>query len=667
MRYLFGDYEADRTAYRVVRGGEPVPLTPKLLDLLFCLLDKPGELVTKEALLDAVWPGANVTDNAMAQAVSDLREALGDEASSPTYIKTISRRGYRFIAPVDRSTTPGSIGPGGGRSNGPSQPGPTTAPGPADLPDAFPIAAGDAAASEAGGADAARTIAVPDFVNLSGDADVQWLGAGIAESLSSDLASLDGFRVVDRWRVLEAVRQTSGSVTGAGAAVGARLVVAGSFQRRGPQIRITARLLDLGTGAAMADVKVDGQLEDIFSLQDAIGRAFSRELGHAPPAGERGGVRETSNLEAYRAYMEGWLKVESMDVTLNAPAMRDFERAIAIDPGYAIAYSGLANAEFIAYDNSRATPAPNFAALRSGIEHARYAVHLGRDLAEAHATLSFLLTCAHQFDEARRAAQQAVHLEPDSWRHQYRLGHALWGEARLRAFERALALYPQFAYARLEMAMVHIARGQLDTAIGIARQGAADQDRQVHDRFPGVGFHWLVGALRAARGDAAGAIPSFDRELELADPRRLYRSEYAATSLVSRGYAHLTLGQVEDAAEAFAAALTFIDRHPRALVGLAVARRRLGKADADRQFALADETIAQLRRPGREAEWLYATACAAAARGETTAAVAALDRLLDEVPMSYVGWTMPIEPALAGLHGDPAFRKALARLADRAR
>src|SRR5687767_1349895 len=252
MRYRFGDYEADRTAYRVVRGGQPVPLTPKLLDLLFCLLDKPGELVTKEALLDAVWPGANVTDNAMAQAVSGLPEALWDEASPPTYIRTISRRGYRFIAPVDRSTTPGSIGPGGGRSNGRSQPGPTIAPGPADLPGASPIAAGGAAASEAGGTDAASTIAVPDFVNLSGDAGVQWLGAGIAESLSSDLASLDAFRVVDRWRVLEAVRQTSGSVTGAGAAVGARLVVAGSFQRRGPQIRITARLLDLGTGAAMA-------------------------------------------------------------------------------------------------------------------------------------------------------------------------------------------------------------------------------------------------------------------------------------------------------------------------------------------------------------------------------------------------------------------------------
>ena len=94
-----------------------------------------------------------------------------------------------------------------------------------------------------------------------------------------------------------------------------------------------------------------------------------------------------------------------------------------------------------------------------------------RGLAEAHATLSFLLTSALQFDEARRAAQQAVSLEPDNWRHQYRLGHALWGEARLRAFERALALYPQFAYARFEMAMVHVARGQFDAALDIVQRG----------------------------------------------------------------------------------------------------------------------------------------------------------------------------------------------------
>ena len=91
---------ADRTAYRVLRDGRPVDLTPKLLDLLFYLVERPATLVTKDALLDGVWPGANVTDNALAQAMSELREALGIAPPSRPTSRTIARRGYRFIAPV---------------------------------------------------------------------------------------------------------------------------------------------------------------------------------------------------------------------------------------------------------------------------------------------------------------------------------------------------------------------------------------------------------------------------------------------------------------------------------------------------------------------------------------------------------------------------------------
>ena len=89
---------------------EVLELTPKLLDLLLHLVDHAGSLVTKEQLLDALWPGANVTDNALAQAVSELREALGDDAATPRFIKTVTRRGYRFIAPVEALTAPRGTG-----------------------------------------------------------------------------------------------------------------------------------------------------------------------------------------------------------------------------------------------------------------------------------------------------------------------------------------------------------------------------------------------------------------------------------------------------------------------------------------------------------------------------------------------------------------------------
>ena len=98
--YRFGPFFLDREDYRLMRGDAAVDLTPKQLDLLLHLASHAGALVTKEDLLDAVWPDANVTDNALAQAVSELRDALDDDPSSPRFIKTIARRGYRFIAPV---------------------------------------------------------------------------------------------------------------------------------------------------------------------------------------------------------------------------------------------------------------------------------------------------------------------------------------------------------------------------------------------------------------------------------------------------------------------------------------------------------------------------------------------------------------------------------------
>ena len=98
--YRFGPFLLDRTRYCAFRGDDAVELTPKLLDLLFYLASRAGTLVTKEELLDALWTDANVTDNALAQAVSELRQALGDDAGSPQFIKTIARRGTGSSRPL---------------------------------------------------------------------------------------------------------------------------------------------------------------------------------------------------------------------------------------------------------------------------------------------------------------------------------------------------------------------------------------------------------------------------------------------------------------------------------------------------------------------------------------------------------------------------------------
>ncbi len=429
------------------------------------------------------------------------------------------------------------------------------------------------------------------------------------------------------------------------AAVGASLIVTGSYQRLGPNLRITARLVNLASGEAVADAKVDGLIDEVFRLQDGITVAFARDLGlPATPRAGRLGVRETSSLDAYRAYTEGWLKIESLDTRLVGDSIRDFERAIAIDPRYAIAYTGIASAEFVAYEMSRADRAPNLTALASGIAHARHAIHLDDRLAEAHATLSFLLASASRFEDAKRAGQQAVAIDPDNWRHQYRLGHASWGAARLKACERALALYPQFAYAHLEQAMVFVARGDLEAAHDIVRQGVADQDRQSRtaDRFPAIGFHWLLGTLRAVRGDASGAIDEFNFEIGQAQPHRLYGPEYAAAALVSRGHAELALDQPDRARESFSAALGHVAGYGRASVGLSIAEARRGDDEGrDAARAATRDAVANLQQTNRGHEALVVTACEAAAFEAPDRAVDALDRLLATGPPSVIGWTAP--------------------------
>ena len=204
MTYRFGPFVADRTAYRVSRGEAPLELTPKLLDVLFYLLDRPATLVSKEELLDQVWPGANVTDNALAQAMSDLRDALGDSPAAPTYIRTVARRGYRFVAPIETGDDrrPRVILPPETSSPAPSSP------------------------------TGAQAVAVLDFANVTEDPEIAWLGAGIAETVASDLGRLDRFRVIDRWRVVQAARRTGGSMHEMAAALNATLMVPGAISAR---------------------------------------------------------------------------------------------------------------------------------------------------------------------------------------------------------------------------------------------------------------------------------------------------------------------------------------------------------------------------------------------------------------------------------------------------
>jgi DNA-binding winged helix-turn-helix (wHTH) protein/TolB-like protein/Flp pilus assembly protein TadD len=637
--YRFGPFVVDRAAYRVFRGGRPLDITPKLLDLLLHFLDSAGTLVTKEALLEALWPDANVTDNALAQAVSELRQALGDDAGDPRFIKTIARRGYRFIAPVDPVAAPAEPG------------------SPPDL--RLPRSGGNTGVDESAGVDD-HSIAVLDFTNVTGDPESAWLSAGIAETVSGDLRARGHFRVVDRWRVAEAARRTGGALHDVAAALGVRLVVVGGFQRNAGRIRITARVVDVVDGEAVADAKVDGRLEEIFDLQDQVAAQFAGELGIAAARGSAPARhRETASLEAYRAVMEGWLRIETLDVRELPHAIGDFERAVAIDPQYALGWTGLATAEFASYESTRAENAPSLGLLTRAIAHGRQAVQLDASLAEAHGSLALILVSAWDTSEAIRAARRAVTLEPANWRHLFRLGHASWGEERLRAGAATLALYPDFAFAYFQSAMVHVARGHLIEAEGVLRNGAAIQDRQIGrgERYPALGLHWLFGLVRLAQGELDDAIAEFEREQDLAQPHRLYGREYAMHASVGRGAALLRAGSRDQAARAFHKALELYPQHPLGHLGLVVARQ----AEAGPVEAALD--IMDRTKP-LEAALIRAQLLAGQGQGEAAASVARA--AIIDTPPGFAGWSLPIEPLLQTADRE-ALTSVFSLVADRAR
>jgi DNA-binding winged helix-turn-helix (wHTH) protein/tetratricopeptide (TPR) repeat protein len=636
--YRFGPFVVDAGSYQLRRGTDIIPLSPKIIDLLLYLVARQSSLVGKDELFAALWPDVAVTDNALTQAVSELRQALGDDSANPTYIQTVARRGYRFIATVETMMPPT------GAPQSDSHRAIETAP---------------------------PAIAVLDFANVSTDREFAWLSSGIAETVTNDLRAAGTHRIIDRVRVVETVRRAGVDLAALRKELRLDLAVVGSFQRAGDRLRITARVVDAATGEALAEAKADGALEQVFELQDRIVGQFAETLGSASAdsATARRAYRETSSLDAYQAFTEGRVRLESLDASLVSGAIADFERAIALDPRYALAHVGLANARFWQYEMSRARNQPDAALLARAIDHVRRAIELERNLAEAYSTFAFLLVSAGRFSEALAAARRAVTLEPAYWGNQFRLAHAEWGEDRLRTLSRAMELYPDFPFAHFEAAMVHIARGSLDRAESVLREGTIVQDRQANlkQRYPAKGLHWLLGLVRFARGDEKEARVEFDREIAVGSTQ-LYAAEFAMNAYDGAGYTALDSGDPTGAVQMFTRALELFPEHARSLVGLGFALARSGDAAAaTAAFTHAATAIDSLRRGGRTGEATLSEAFMKAVQDQPDDAIALLKRLVDHPSIPFAGWTIPIEPFLAPLRERADFKEVLATLAQNAR
>ena len=268
-------------------------------------------------------------------------------------------------------------------------------------------------------------LAVLDFGNLSGDPATDWLGTGLAETITADLRRLNTVRVVSRERVQQELRTLTDKQNLAVIAthLNVRWLVTGSYQRSGDRIRITPRLLEPATGDVAVTGKIDGAWDDIFDLQDRVVIELMRalEVEMDASARERIAAPETLRLEAYEQYAQGRNRFSMLGKDSLESARRHFERAIELDSNYGVAYSALGHTYAMRWIHRND---PDDLTRASGC--LERALELDPELGEPYGTLCYVYARQNKLEEAIQAGTEAVQRNPDAYMSHYFLGAADW-------------------------------------------------------------------------------------------------------------------------------------------------------------------------------------------------------------------------------------------------
>lgn len=364
-------------------------------------------------------------------------------------------------------------------------------------------------------------------------------------------------------------------------------------------------------------------------------------------------------LAPHRAWIEGRASLETLERSQITHAREVFERVLEQVPDQASAHVGLANAGVMQFEMTRSELLPDTEALSVAANHAREACRLDPRYGEAWATLGFVLDRTGHRADALAASRMAVSLEPDNWRHHLRLGYVSWGEERLREARRTLALLPGFPLAHWLAATVHVARQAFDEAERELMAGIEQDAGQSHRaRFGGVALHWLHGLILLARGDDAGALAAFERELAGEQSGQLYARECCANAWYAIGALRLRQGDRAGALAAFAETIARVPLHPTAHVARAALS---ASGSAELVARLAASAGDRLAAP----ELTLARAVAAQLAGHPDAAGRIVEETLAAAPEGSALWLLPVEPLLR-VDSTARWSAALTRLSMRA-
>ncbi len=406
--FVVGDCVVRPDTNEIVRSGETLHLEPKSMEILAYLIARRGEVVSRDELLDQVWPDVHVGDDLLTAAIIKIRRALVDDARDPDYVETIPKRGYRLIAPVREIAATLAEG---------SQPPPSKGNRWRLSFAAFAILAVTVAVAAVGlywpeiptnnetRANAQSqdrvVIGVAPFVNASRDAAQDYLARGIADSILTDLAQVPDLAV----RHYDPARAGDTSPD-------FDYLLKGSVLRSGEVIRIDSRLVDVKNGRVLYSLRFDRPFADLLTIEDEIRENVLAKLEYSISAAEhsRKARGYTENVAAYDLFLRAQraLLIRTRETNLTARAL--YRQAIDKDPNFARAYGGLALTYAAEYRNGWVEDRQ--AVLSAALKYANTAIGIAPELPEQHWVVGYINTQQRKYDKGRAALQKAIDIDP---------------------------------------------------------------------------------------------------------------------------------------------------------------------------------------------------------------------------------------------------------------
>jgi TolB-like protein/Tfp pilus assembly protein PilF len=409
--YEFGPFTLNAAEHTLLCDGRPVPLKPKILDLLLVLVQNSGHILEKDVLMNHIWPDSFVEESNLAVSISALRKVLGKGQEGQPYIENVPKRGYRFLADVVTFD--------------------------------HPIHQLQTKTNEKTRSEPGRpSIAVLPFKHI-GSVEDEYLGLGMTDALITRLSNVRQVIV----RPTSAVRKYQETLDpiATGKELRVESVLDGSIQRSGQRIRVTVQMVGVADGASLWAEKFDEQFTDIFEVEDSISEQVTRALTLKLTREEKEQLvkHPTQNTEAYQAYLRGRFCLNKRTPDSFKKAIEYFQQAIEIDPDYALAYCGLADCYIFVSGYNVFHPKEYLAKAE---EAALKALQIDDTLAEAHVSIGFHKFDTWDYSGAAREFNRAIELNPNNAEahahYATYLRHAGRFDESIAEIERALELDP---------------------------------------------------------------------------------------------------------------------------------------------------------------------------------------------------------------------------------